>query len=213
MAEGDVGLGWDGYAVSYALIAAPAAADLEAALDLVRSALVPAEPAAINHALGRLRHKTRPRPVGEIDLAHQQIVYSQDLARRGVVLDLLDEVVADWMEPFWPDFGELARAVQRRMRPRQALLAAFERGFDAPEPNRAPPSEEEKRAITELLARHGIASSASARERPVELPRRHITAADQAHIDAELARVREVWATPPDDPALVAHWRALGLLG
>jgi hypothetical protein len=192
--DGDTSHGWDGYVARYDVGRPLDEHDRGAALAFLDDALLPAGEDLVLTELARLRAITASRDVGQ-DLALVFSAYADELQRYPA--DAVCDVLRNWRGKFWPTWAELAERLDRIVKPRHALRSAIERGYrkpDVPPEQRVPLSDEGRREIDELLARHGIRLDHRGRVRPMERePLPPMNAADQERMEQELAAQRARW--------------------
>jgi hypothetical protein len=204
----DDGYGWGGYVVRYDL-AHPMTDDERAhAAAIADAACEPAHPDDIVKELGRLRLMVASRDVGaDLDLVFA--VYTDELRRYPI--DAIREVLRGLgrSHKFWPTVSEIQERLDRLVKPRYALRQTLRRHYEptARSPDwMPPPTEEEKKAVFDLLAAHGISLDVHGRViLPDEEP---ITRKDLARVHAETRHFR---LPDEDDPRVMARLREMGV--
>ena len=104
--------------------------------------------------------------------------------------------------------AELIERLERLVKPRRALREALKRDYQSPAVSpdwTPPPSEEDKAAVLELLAKHGIEFDDHGRMRPPESEA--LTRADIARIRRESGVFRLL---DENDPRVKARLREMG---
>lgn len=213
----NTGYGWDGYVSAYELVMPPDAADLAAAeadlavaIEIAEAALQPAPPQKVLAELTRLRALTVSRDQSTTDLELIAAAYTDELKK--YPLDAVVEVLRDWPRShrFWPSMAELVEPLDRLVGPRRALREALRRGYREPEVSPdwiPPPSEEDKAAVIDLLAKHGYSvDEKTGRVRPPEVE--PLTAAERKRIAEETAAFRLL---DENDPRVRARLREMGV--
>lgn len=205
--DGDDGYGWDGYVMGYELTGPLAGEDRENAIAIAEAALWPATEAEIVNELGRLRALTVSRDIGS-DLSLVFAAYTAEL--RKYPAETIRDVLRSWprTQRFWPSMAELIERLDRLVKPRRALHEALRREYQPPavSPDWTPrPSEEDKAAVLELLAEHGIRFDDHGRMRPPETE--PMTEADIRRVRKESGAFRLL---DEDDPRVQARLREMG---
>lgn len=212
----NTGYGWDGYVSAYELVMPPDAADLAAAeadlavaIEIAEAALQPAPPQKVLAELTRLRALTVSRDQSTTDLELIAAAYTDELKK--YPLDAVVEVLRDWPRShrFWPSMAELVEPLDRLVGPRRALREALRRGYREPEVSPdwiPPPSEEDKAAVIDLLAKHGYAVDHNGRVRPPETT--PLTAEERKRVADETAAFLLL---DENDPRVRARLREMGV--
>ncbi len=204
----DGGYGWDGYVIGYELTAPLADDDRENAIAIADMALLPATEGEIVRELGRLRALTVSRDIGS-DVSLVFAAYTQEL--RQYPAEAIRDVLRSWprTQRFWPSMAELIERLDRLVKPRRALREALKREYQPPATSpdwTPPPSEEDKAAVLDLLAKNGITFDEHGRMRPQETA--PLSAADIRHIREESGVFRLLDET---DPRVQARLREMGI--
>jgi hypothetical protein len=205
----NTGYGWDGYVSAYELTAPVPPADLAVAIEIAEAALHPASPQRVLAELTRVRSLTVSRDQSTNDLELIAAAYTDELKK--YPLDAVVEVLRDWPRShrFWPAMAELLDPLDRLVAPRHALREALRRGYREPEVSPdwiPPPSEEDKAAVIDLLAKHGYAVDHNGRVRPPEaVP---MTAEEKKRVADETAAFR---LPDKNDPRVQARLREMGV--
>lgn len=206
----NTGYGWDDYVSAYELTASVPAADLALAIEIAEAALQPAPPQKVLAELTRLRALTVSRDQSTTDLELIAAAYTDELKK--YPLDAVVEVLRDWPRShrFWPSMAELVEPLDRLVGPRRTLREALRRGYRKPEVSPdwiPPPSEEDKAAVIDLLAKHGYSvDEKTGRVRPPDVE--PLTAAERKRIAEETAAFRLL---DENDPRVRARLREMGV--
>ncbi len=207
LGSGGDGYGWDGYVIGYELTAALNGDDREQAIAIAEAALWPATEEEIVRELGRLRALTVSRDIGN-DLSLVFAAYTHEL--RQYPAEAIRDVLRSWprTQRFWPSMAELIERLDRLVKPRRVLRDALKREYHPPAVSpdwTPPPSEEDKAAVLELLAKHGIEFDEHGRMRPLET---------EPLTEADIRRVREESGIfrllDENDPRVQARLREMG---
>lgn len=191
---------------------AAAEADLVVAIEIAEAALQPAPPQKVLAELTRLRALTVSRDQSTTDLELIAAAYTDELKK--YPLDAVVEVLRDWPRShrFWPSMAELVEPLDRLVGPRHALREALRRGYRKPEVSSdwiPPPSEADKAAVIDLLAKHGFAiDEATGGIRPPEAEL--MTDADRKRVAEQTAAFRLL---DENDPRVQARLREMGVVG
>lgn len=207
--DGDCGSGWDGCVVRYELVAPLLEADMAAATEFADASLRPTRPERVLAELTRLRALTVSRDQSTGDLELIAAAFTDELRRYPE--DVVVSVLREWPRThrFWPSLAELMRLTDRIVKPREALRQALRQRYRQPEVSPdwiAPPSEADKAAVADLLAKHGLSADERSRVRPPETE--PMTRETRRQVRDELAVFR---LPPEDDPRVQARLREMGV--
>lgn len=201
----DIGYGWDGRVSRYEIIHPISEAEQAAALAFVQETLEPATEDFVLGELGRLRALTVSRDIGQ-DLTLVFAAFTDELLKYPP--DAIREVLREWprTERFWPSMAELNERISLIVGPRKALLVALRRGYQPPEtsPDWIEPSDVDKAAVTELLAKHGYSIDRTGRVYSPEAE--PLTPEARRKIADEIKAFRLL---PEDDPRVQARLREM----
>jgi hypothetical protein len=136
---------------------------IDMALDDLRNFMVPADQRDIEEWLAELSVISAKRADDQFTEGLRIEAYAARL--RSYPADVARSALLDHTWKFWPTWAELEKVCERLASPRRQMIRALERGPMPREPERRPPTEDEKARIAQLIAERFPSVSAEWRDR------------------------------------------------